>query len=60
MEHEYIDWWRPRHLEELFDMSQSRQARLRCDGKLPYHKIGSYVYYNKDEINQMIQDAKVV
>jgi hypothetical protein len=59
MEHEERKWWRPSDLEEVLGMSKSRQARLRCEGKLSYHKIGSYVYYSKDVINQMIEDAKV-
>jgi len=59
MEHETIEWWRPINLKELFGISLSRQGALRSQNKLPYHKIGSYVYYSKDEINQMIQDSKV-
>lgn len=52
-------WIRPQELEQQLGMSISRQARLRCEGKLSYHKLGSYVYYCIDTINQMIEDAKV-
>jgi len=53
-------WLRPLDLEEMLGMSRSRQARLRCDGKLGYHKVGSFVYYDVEVINQMIEDGKVV
>ena len=59
MEQEEKKWWRPSDLEEVLGMSKSRQARLRCEGKLSYYKYGSYVYYNRDVINQMIEDSKV-
>lgn len=52
-------WLRPLDLEEKLGMSKSRQARLRCEGKLSYHKLGAYVYYDAEVINQMIADAKV-
>jgi len=52
-------WLRPSDLEEMLGMSKSRQARLRCDGKLSYHKIGAYVYYDAKAINQMIENARV-
>jgi len=53
-------WLRPKILYEQLGISLSRQARLRCDGLLPYHKINSFVFYDADEISQMIADAKVV
>lgn len=52
-------WLRPSDLEEMLGMSRSRQARLRCEGKLSYHKLGAYVYYDAEVINEMIITAKV-
>jgi hypothetical protein len=52
-------WLRPKNVLEQLGISLSRQARLRCDGVLPYHKINSFVYYDADELNQLIADAKV-
>lgn len=52
-------WLRPLDLEEKLGMSRARQARLRCEGKLSYHKIGAYVYYDAEVINEMIVKAKV-
>ena len=37
MELQNKEWWRPTDLEEVLGMSKSRQARLRCEGKLSYH-----------------------
>ena len=53
-------WLKPKDLLEQLNISISRQARLRIDGVLPYHKINSFVFYDADEISQMIVDAKVV
>lgn len=52
-------WLRPLDLQEQLGMSRSRQARLRCSGKLSYHKFGAYVYYDADVINEMILNSKV-
>lgn len=52
-------WLRPLDLEEMLGMSRSRQARLRCEGKLSYHKVGAYVFYDAEVINEMIVNAKV-
>lgn len=52
-------WLRPLDLEEQLGMSKSRQSRLRCEGKLSYHKIGAYVYYDAEVINEMIVKAKI-
>jgi len=52
-------WLRPQDLHEQLGISLSRQARLRCDGVLPYHKLNSFVFYDADEISNLLSDAKV-
>ena len=52
-------WLKPKALQEQLGISLSRQARLRCDGVLPYHKINSFIFYNADIISQMIEDGKI-
>lgn len=52
-------WLRPSDLHEMLGMSKSRQARLRCEGKLSYHKFGAYIYYDVEVINKMIADARI-
>ena len=53
------NWIRPEVLEKELGMSRARQAHLRSQGKLSYHKVGSYVYYSVEYINQLIEDGKV-
>ena len=52
-------WLKPLDLEKQLGISRSRQARLRCDGKLEYHKLNSFVFYDADYINQLIENGKV-
>lgn len=52
-------WLRPQDLQEQLGMSKSRQSRLRCEGKLSYHKVGAYVYYDVEVINKMVEDARI-
>ena len=52
-------WLRPQDIEEQLGWSRSRQARLRCDGKLSYHKFGSFVYYDTEYIHKLIEDGRV-
>jgi len=49
----------PTWVEKNLGISKSRQARLRCDGKLSYHKFNSFVYYDINVLEQMIEDGKV-
>ena len=52
-------WLRPKDVYEQLGISLSRQARLRCDGVLSYHKLNSFVFYDADVISQMIANGKV-
>jgi len=52
-------WLRPKDIFEQLGISISRQARLRCDGVLSYHKVNSFVFYDADVISKMIEDGKV-
>lgn len=53
-------WLTPKQLEEEYGFSINRQARLRADKIIPYHKIGSYVRYDRNEIDRWIEEHKVV
>ncbi len=53
-------WLDPKSLEKEYGFSVNRQARLRVDKVIPYHKIGSYIRYLRSEIDQWIIDHKVV
>ncbi len=53
-------WLTPYELEEEYGILRSTQAKMRMARKLPYSKIGKYVRYNRDEIDQLFKDAKVI
>lgn len=55
----YTEWLTPQGLEDYYGFSKSRQARLRMEHKIPFSKIGSYIRYSRDEINQWLENAKV-
>ncbi len=53
------DWLTPEELQAEYGFSKSRQAKLRMDRLIPFSKIGSYVRYSREAINQWLEDAKV-
>ena len=53
-------WLSPAQLEAEYGFSVNRQARLRADKIIPYHKIGNYVRYDRSEIDRWIAEHKVV
>ena len=53
-------WLNPNELEQDFNISKSTQAKMRMNRKIPFHKVGKYIRYSRDEINKMFSDAKVV
>jgi len=52
-------WYSPQGLENHYGFSKSRQARLRMERKIPFSKVGSYIRYSKEAINQWLENAKV-
>lgn len=52
-------WLTPLEVEDLYGFSVSRQARLRMERKIPFSKIGSYIRYSREAINQWLEAAKV-
>ena len=52
-------WLTPKELEEKYSFSISRQARLRMERKIPFSKIGRYIRYNKEAINEWLENARV-
>lgn len=51
-------WITIKDLQAQLGWSISRQARLRSEGVLEYHKVGSYVYYDVNYINELIENGK--
>jgi len=52
-------WITPKELNKLHGFGLSTQAKLRMDNKIPYYKIGHFIKYNLDEIDQWITNNKI-
>ena len=52
-------WLDTTDLEEEFGIGKVRQATLRSERRIPFSKIGRFIKYNRNEINQWFADAKV-
>lgn len=50
------NWMTPEELEKALGFSTSSQAKLRCEGKLPYSKFGNRVFYSKVKISALLED----
>ncbi len=53
-------WLNADELEEEYGILKSTAAKMRMKRTLPYHKIGKYVRYHRQDIDKMFADAKVV
>ena len=49
-------WLTPQELLEEYKFALSTQAKYRMERKIPFSKIGRYIRYNRDTINQWLQD----
>jgi len=52
-------WLTPKELESEYSISVSTQAKRRMDRKIPFSKVGKFIRYNRDEINQWLKDNEV-
>ena len=54
------NWYCPLclNLEEGFSIN--KQAKLRSQGKIPYHKRGNYIRYKRSDIEAWLDEGKVV
>ena len=57
---EHKQWLDPNELETEFNISKSTQAKKRMNRTIPFHKVGKYIRYKREDINQMFEDAKVI
>ena len=49
-------WITPTQLFEEYKFALSTQAKYRMERKIPFSKVGRYIRYNRDEINQWLAD----
>ncbi len=53
-------WISPKRFEEELEIKVSTQNKLRMSGKLPYSKFGKFVRYDRNKIDQMLENAEVL
>ncbi|MDR0762235.1 MAG: helix-turn-helix domain-containing protein [Campylobacteraceae bacterium] len=53
------EWLSPRELELLYGIKKATQAKYRMARKIPYSKIGQFIRYNKEAINQWLANHNV-
>ena len=53
-------WLDPRGLHNAYGFSTSRQATLRSEGKIPFHKVGRYIRYKREDIDAWLDNHKMV
>lgn len=44
------DWLTPNDLEDEFNIKKGTQGNLRSDKKIPYTKIGNFIFYNREKL----------
>lgn len=49
------DWLDPKKLEAEFGIAESTQARYRSEKKIPYSKIGGFVFYSRAKIHEWLE-----
>jgi len=56
---EHKQWLTPKELESEYNFSISTQAKYRMDRKIPFSKVGKYIRYNRNEINEWLDSNRV-
>jgi len=57
--HERKKLLRPRMVEQLYDIPQGYQAKMRCSGEGPeYIKLGSKIYYEESSIERWLDTKR--
>jgi hypothetical protein len=54
-----VKWINPKVFAEEFGMAITTQAKLRMQRKIPYTKIGGFIYYNRNDIDQWLELHKL-
>ncbi len=52
-------WLRSNEVRELLDISRGTLQNLRINGTLPYTRIGGVLYYDHNEIIEVLERNKV-
>lgn len=49
-------WMKPLDLEEEFDIKMNNQAQMRSKKKIPFSKVGGYIFYDRIKIDKWLED----
>lgn len=52
-------WIKTPQLKKMLKISHGTLQHLRVNGTIPYRKVGGIIFYNKDEINKIIDSNKI-
>ncbi len=52
-------WLTPDDFEIEFGMSKETQKTRRARREIPYHKVGNFIYYKREDINKWLDEHKV-
>ena len=53
------EWLSPDDFELEFGISKETQKTRRAKGEIPYHKVGKFIYYKREDINKWLDEHKV-
>lgn len=52
-------WLKNIEVKKMLQISHSTLQTLRANGTLSYTKVGGIIYYDKEEIEKMMEDNKI-
>jgi len=52
-------WLTPKELQTEYGFSVSTQAKYRMNRQIPFSKIGKYIRYSREEINEWLNSNRV-
>ncbi|RRS31416.1 MAG: hypothetical protein P794_03930 [Epsilonproteobacteria bacterium (ex Lamellibrachia satsuma)] len=50
------DWLTPEDVEQEFGIKINSQANMRSKKKIPYSKIGNFIYYSRQKLYKWFED----
>jgi len=55
-----MKWLRSKEVQKMLGISSSTLQNLRIRGTLPYYKVDGIIFFNNDEINEIIEKNKII
>jgi predicted site-specific integrase-resolvase len=53
------EWMNPKQLCEEFGIAEATQAVYRSDKKIPYSKVGGFIFYKREKIYQWLEKHSI-